>query len=120
MQNWLLASNDTDLGETFYTKVVDNFDTCPTSIYTHSSDKWSRSNDLWKTGGAARISSFLDRSAKLIHFRVWAFIPVKIEEAPNTTNVGNFPAFPIRGIAPEFDIRRRNSTLRNLGRKTGW
>jgi hypothetical protein len=45
-QNWLLTSNDIDLGETFYTKVVDNIDTFPESIYTPSSDKWSRSNDL--------------------------------------------------------------------------
>jgi hypothetical protein len=56
LSEWLslklkLTSNDTDLGKTLYMKVVDNFDTFPESIYTASSDKWSRSNDLWKSGG---------------------------------------------------------------------
>jgi hypothetical protein len=41
-----MTSNDTDLGETYYTKVVDNFDTFPVSFYTLLSDKWSGSNDL--------------------------------------------------------------------------
>jgi hypothetical protein len=80
--NWPLTSNDTDSEKTCYTKVVDNFDTFPESIYTPSSDKWSRSYHLWKSEGAAEISSFLDRSAKLIHFGVWAFFPVETEEAP--------------------------------------
>jgi hypothetical protein len=57
MQNKLLTSNDIDLGETLYTKVVDNIDTFPASIYTPSSDKWSRSNDLRKSGGAVGNSS---------------------------------------------------------------
>jgi hypothetical protein len=33
-QNKLLTSNDTDSGKTWYTKVIDNFDTFPSSIYT--------------------------------------------------------------------------------------
>jgi hypothetical protein len=45
-QNWLLTSKDTDLGKTFYTKVVDNLDTFPASIYTPTFNKWSGSNDL--------------------------------------------------------------------------
>jgi hypothetical protein len=58
----MLTSNDIDLGEIYYTKVVDNFDTFPESIYTSlSTDKWYRSNDFWKSGGAAGNSSFLDR-----------------------------------------------------------
>jgi hypothetical protein len=40
--NLMLTSNSTDLGEAGYTKVVDNFDTFLVSIYTPSSDKWSR------------------------------------------------------------------------------
>jgi hypothetical protein len=38
-QNKPLTSNDTDFGETCYTKVVDNFDTVPSSIYTPSPNK---------------------------------------------------------------------------------
>jgi hypothetical protein len=59
----MLTSNNIDSGKTCYTKVVDNFDTFPASIYIPSSDKWSRSYDLWKSEGAAGNSSFLDRSA---------------------------------------------------------
>jgi hypothetical protein len=44
----MLTSNDTDLGEEYYTKVVDNYDTFPASIYTHLSNKCSMSNDLRK------------------------------------------------------------------------
>jgi hypothetical protein len=51
----LLTSNDAHLGITHYTKVVNNFDTFPARIYTHSSDRWSRTNDLWNSGDAAEI-----------------------------------------------------------------
>jgi hypothetical protein len=44
--NWLLTSNDTDLGEEHYTKVVDNFDTFPVSSNTSLYDKQFTSNDL--------------------------------------------------------------------------
>jgi hypothetical protein len=43
---------------------------------------------------------------------------VETKEAQNTRNIGNFPTFPRRGIAPDFDIGRRNSRLWKLGRKT--
>jgi hypothetical protein len=112
------TSNGTDLGKTPYIKTVDDFDAFPASIYTSSSDKWYRSNDLWKSGGAAGISSFLDRSAKLIHFGVWAFIPAETEETQNTKVVGDFTTFMRRGIAPNFDVRRRNSKSWKLERKT--
>jgi hypothetical protein len=60
-QNRLLTSKDTDLGEIFYIKCVDNFDTFPVSIYTPLSDKWYMSNDLRNSGGAAGNFSFMDR-----------------------------------------------------------
>jgi hypothetical protein len=44
--NSKLTSNSTDLGKTYYTKVVDNFDTFPVSIDTTIQDKWLRSNEL--------------------------------------------------------------------------
>jgi hypothetical protein len=53
-------------------------------------------------------------------FDVWAFIPVKTEEAQNTTTIGNFSTFPRKGIAPDFDIGQINSYMWKLGRKTGW
>jgi hypothetical protein len=65
-----LASTRTDLGKVTYTKVVDNFDVFPVSIYTPIYDKRSMSNDHWKSGDAAGNSSFLDRSAKLNQFGV--------------------------------------------------
>jgi hypothetical protein len=65
-----LASTSIDLRKVTYTKVVDNFDVFPVSIYTPLYDKLFRSNDRWKSGGAAGNSSFLDRSAKLNHFGV--------------------------------------------------
>jgi hypothetical protein len=45
----MLTSNGADLGKVHYTKVVDNFDTFLEGINAPSSDKWSRSNDLWKS-----------------------------------------------------------------------
>jgi hypothetical protein len=47
----------------YYTKVVDNFDTFPANVNTLSSNNWSRSNDLWNSGGVAGIFSVLDKSA---------------------------------------------------------
>jgi hypothetical protein len=44
----MLTLTGTDLGKLPYTKVVDNFDILSASINMPSSDKWSRSNDLWK------------------------------------------------------------------------
>jgi hypothetical protein len=44
--NSKLTSNSTDLGKTYYTKVVDNFDTFPVSIDMTIQDKWLRSNEL--------------------------------------------------------------------------
>jgi hypothetical protein len=44
--NWLLTSNDTDLGEAYYTKVLDNFNTFAASINTPLYIKQFRSNDL--------------------------------------------------------------------------
>jgi hypothetical protein len=116
----MLTSNDTDLGETLYIKVVDNFDIIPASIYTPSPDKCYRSNGLWKTRGAAEISSFLDRSAKLMHFGVWAFIPEETEKTQNTKVVEDFTTFLRRGIAPNFYIRWRNSKSWKLRRKNRW
>jgi hypothetical protein len=59
----MLTSTGTDLGKVPYSKVVDNFDSFPASIYTPLKDKWSRSNDRWNSGGAAGNSSFLDTSS---------------------------------------------------------
>jgi hypothetical protein len=53
----MLTLNDTNLGKEYYTKVVDNINTFPASTYTLSSDNWSRSSDLWKSGGVAGNSS---------------------------------------------------------------
>jgi hypothetical protein len=58
----MLTSKDTDLGEDYYTRVVDNFDTFPASINTPIYDKWFRSNDLWKSRGAAGISVWTKES----------------------------------------------------------
>jgi hypothetical protein len=49
-----LTSNGTDLGKTYYIKVVDNFDNFPASMNTPIYGKRSKSSDLWKLGGAAR------------------------------------------------------------------
>jgi hypothetical protein len=38
--NSMLTLNSTDLGEEYYTKVVDNYNTFPVSTYTSLSDKW--------------------------------------------------------------------------------
>jgi hypothetical protein len=54
----MLTSNITDLGEEYYIKVVDNYDTFPASIYTPISDKWSRSNVLQKSGVLLEIPVF--------------------------------------------------------------
>jgi hypothetical protein len=72
-----------------------------------------QSSDLWNSGGVAGKFQLLDGSAKLIHLGVWAFILVETEKAKNTTNVGNFPTFPGRGIAPDFGIRQGNSKPQN-------
>jgi hypothetical protein len=61
----MLTGNDTDLDKTHYSKVVDNFDTFPESIYTPSSDERSRSNDLWKWREVAEISIFWTDSCQL-------------------------------------------------------
>jgi hypothetical protein len=53
-----LASTSTDLGKVTSTKVVDNFDVFPASICKPLYDKRSRSNDHWKSRGAAGNSSF--------------------------------------------------------------
>jgi hypothetical protein len=45
-------------GKTHHTKVVNVFDTFPASIITPSSDKWSKSNDLWKSGVRLEIPAF--------------------------------------------------------------
>jgi hypothetical protein len=115
-----LASTRTDLGKVTYTKVVDNFDVFPVSIYTPIYDKRSMSNDHWKSGDAAGNSSFLDRSAKLNQFGVWAFAPMETEEAPNTTHIGDFSTFPRRGAVPYFSTGRRNSRPWKLGKENGW
>jgi hypothetical protein len=44
--NSKLTTNSTDLGGVHYTKVVDNFDTFPSSINTPLFDKRFKSNDL--------------------------------------------------------------------------
>jgi hypothetical protein len=56
--NSMLTLNGIDLGEEYYTKVVDNYDTFPVSIYTSLSDKWSRSNDLRKSRVLLEIPVF--------------------------------------------------------------
>jgi hypothetical protein len=89
------------------TNITAHFLNFPTVTHTQQSDQRFRSYDLWNLSVAAGNSSFLDRLAKQIHFGVWAFIPMETEEVQNTTNVGNFPSFPRRGIAPDFNIGRR-------------
>jgi hypothetical protein len=59
-------------------------------------DKRSKSSDLWKLGGAARKFPVSGQIGVAGLFDVWAFIPAETEEAPNTTNIGNFPTFPRR------------------------
>jgi hypothetical protein len=66
----MLISNNTYLGEEYYTEDVINFDTLSASINTPSPNKSYRSNVLWKSGVLLEFSSFLDRSKKLIHFGV--------------------------------------------------
>jgi hypothetical protein len=61
--NSKLTSKGTYFRRVHYTKVVVNFDTFLESINTPLYDKQFRSNDLWKSGGAAGISSFLDESS---------------------------------------------------------
>jgi hypothetical protein len=122
LNEWLvlklrLASTRTDLGKVTYTKVVDNFDVFPASIYTPLYDKRSKSNDHWKSGGAVGNSSFLDRSAKLNHFGVWSFNPVETEESLDTTNVRDFSTFSRRGVAPDFGTGWKNSRSWKLGRE---
>jgi hypothetical protein len=46
----VLTSNGSDLGKMHRMKAVNDFDTFPASIIMPSSNKWSRSNDLWKSG----------------------------------------------------------------------
>jgi hypothetical protein len=55
----ILTVNGTHSGKVPYTKVVDNF-IFPERINTFLYNKWFRSNDLWKSGGAAGIFSFQD------------------------------------------------------------
>jgi hypothetical protein len=47
-----------DSGKRNNTKVVGYLDGFPVGINTPLSDEWSRSNDLWNSGGVAGISSF--------------------------------------------------------------
>jgi hypothetical protein len=68
--NSVLTSNGSDLGKMHHTKVVNDFDTFHASIIMPSSEKWSRSNDLWKSGGAAGNFSFLDRLPRTNIFSV--------------------------------------------------
>jgi hypothetical protein len=58
--NSMWTSTGTDLAKTSYTKAVDDFDAFSAGIYTPLYGKRSRSNDLWKPGGTAGISNFLD------------------------------------------------------------
>jgi hypothetical protein len=56
-------------GKVTYTKIVDNFDVFPESIYTPLYDKRSWSNDRWKSGGAAGNSD-LNRMTYFIDFGI--------------------------------------------------
>jgi hypothetical protein len=116
----LFTPNRMQSPETSKTNIVSHFMNFLMVTHVPQSDQRFRSYDLWNLSVAAGNSSFLYRLAKQIHFGVWAFIPMEIEEVQNTTNVGNFLSFPRRGIAPDFDIGRRNSKPWKLGRKIGW
>jgi hypothetical protein len=65
-----LDSTSTDLGKVTYKKVVYNFDVFPESIYTPLYDKQSRSNDHWKSRGAAENSSVQDKITRTDIFGV--------------------------------------------------
>jgi hypothetical protein len=114
-QNRLLTSNDTDLGEIFYTNCVDNFDTFSTSIYTPLSDKWSRSNDLRKSKVLLKILIF-----RMNHhsWSIWSLSlpPSRTEETQTTKSVGGFSTILKRDIAPDFDTGWKSSRWRKIGR----
>jgi hypothetical protein len=56
---------------------------------------------------------------RIKHIRRSVFIPAETEETQNTKVIGDFPTFPKKGIAPDFDISRRNSKPWKLGRENG-
>jgi hypothetical protein len=60
--NLMLTRFGLDSGKNPYTKVVDNVNTFLASINISSSEKRSRSNDLWKVGV---LLEYLDRSSYL-------------------------------------------------------
>jgi hypothetical protein len=104
-----LDSTSTDLGKVTYKKVVYNFGVFPESIYTPLYDKQSRSNDHWKSRGAAENSSVQDKITRTDIFGVESSSRRKPKETQNTKVIGNFPSFSRRGVSPDFGIGRRDS-----------